>query len=174
MQCDLYNKICTSNITGWYYGKTAGLFGTYNNEQDDDMLMSTRRTTTDMNEFTRSWEIGTDCAGSRNLARTIPTTNNQEIQSVCEAYFKDKNSIFRPCFGQVAPETYLSMCISDVQQDYSRRSTKEKVCPVSAAYLAECKLKGVDLSQDASCSEYKYIVSSSFIYTCFVLKTHCL
>ena len=152
--CDMYNKICTANMTGWYYGKTAGLWGTYNNEGDDEMLTSDRRTVTDMNEFTRSWEIGTDCAGSRNMARHIPTTRNPEIQAVCERYFKNPKSIYRPCFGQVDPKVYLDTCISDVQQDYSRRPMQEKVCGVTAAYVAECKLKGVDMSQASECGEF--------------------
>lgn len=34
--CDLVHDSCTLHVSGWYFGKMAGLFGSYNNEQSDD------------------------------------------------------------------------------------------------------------------------------------------
>merc|ERR1719454_635716 len=36
--CELPHNICTVNVSGWYYGKTAGLLGTYDNEHSNDFM----------------------------------------------------------------------------------------------------------------------------------------
>ncbi|XP_033730410.1 uncharacterized protein LOC117319770, partial [Pecten maximus] len=48
-------------LSGWYYGKTGGLLGTYNNERYDDMMMASRQLTNDVTSFTDSWEVNDRC-----------------------------------------------------------------------------------------------------------------
>ncbi|KAH6941668.1 hypothetical protein HPB50_022254 [Hyalomma asiaticum] len=38
VSCHLYYDVCTVKINGWYFGNTAGLLGTYNNERGDDLM----------------------------------------------------------------------------------------------------------------------------------------
>ncbi|KAK2701716.1 hypothetical protein QYM36_019643, partial [Artemia franciscana] len=42
VECNLYRDTCTVHITGWSFGKTAGLFGIYNYEASDDLTMPNR------------------------------------------------------------------------------------------------------------------------------------
>lgn len=49
----------TININGWYYGKTAGLLGTYDNEPSNDFLSSFGKPIDSIDRFTKTWDIGT-------------------------------------------------------------------------------------------------------------------
>ncbi|KAJ8315904.1 hypothetical protein KUTeg_006538 [Tegillarca granosa] len=49
------------NVSGWYFGKTGGLLGTLNNERHDDLMMSNKKTTTDVNALVDSWEVDSNC-----------------------------------------------------------------------------------------------------------------
>ena len=46
-------------LSGWYYGKTSGLFGTLDNEASNDLMTSYGRPVNNANRFARTWDIGT-------------------------------------------------------------------------------------------------------------------
>ncbi|XP_069109750.1 uncharacterized protein, partial [Argopecten irradians] len=48
-------------LSGWYFGKTGGLLGTYNNERRDDLMMPSRQLTNDVTSFADSWEVNDRC-----------------------------------------------------------------------------------------------------------------
>ncbi|XP_060076382.1 zonadhesin-like [Ylistrum balloti] len=48
-------------LSGWYYGKTGGLLGTYDNERHNDMMMSSRQLTSDITSFVDTWEVKDRC-----------------------------------------------------------------------------------------------------------------
>ncbi|XP_069105771.1 uncharacterized protein [Argopecten irradians] len=48
-------------LNGWYYGKTGGLLGTYDNERHNDMMMSSRQITSDVTTFADTWEVKDRC-----------------------------------------------------------------------------------------------------------------
>lgn len=51
----------TVKINGWYYGKTGGLLGVYDNEQSNDLMTPFGKTLekNDVDRFAKTWEIGT-------------------------------------------------------------------------------------------------------------------
>lgn len=53
--CDNVHEFCTVEMSGFYFAKTGGLFGTYNNEPLDDFTTSENQNTTDVLEFANSW-----------------------------------------------------------------------------------------------------------------------
>ena len=53
---DLY----TVTINGWYFGKTGGLLGSYDNEPSNDMITSYGRRIDSVNRFARTWDIGVE------------------------------------------------------------------------------------------------------------------
>ncbi|OWF36770.1 Apolipophorin [Mizuhopecten yessoensis] len=48
-------------LSGWYYGKTGGLLGTYDNERHNDMMMPSRQLATDVTSFADTWEVNERC-----------------------------------------------------------------------------------------------------------------
>ncbi|XP_064626174.1 apolipophorins-like [Lineus longissimus] len=151
MTCDMANDICTFNVTGWYFGKMAGLLGTYNNEQYDDKLTADRRIEDNVEQFARSWEVGSYCHVSRNIARQVTTTKGSESDKLCRKYFEYSKSVFRPCFKQVDPAPHLVNCISDIEQDSTSRTIEEKGCGTFTGYVAECRRLGVPIRVPQTC-----------------------
>jgi hypothetical protein len=46
------------DISGWYFGKTAGLLGTYDNEPSNDMMTAYNQPTENVRRFVSTWEVG--------------------------------------------------------------------------------------------------------------------
>ncbi len=69
--CDLVHDMCSVNVTGWYYGKTGGLFGTFDNEPSNDFMMAERKKTTATEEFANSWAIGNGCRAVNHARITV-------------------------------------------------------------------------------------------------------
>jgi len=151
MKCDMKNDICTFEITGWYFGRVAGLLGTYNNEQYDDKLTADRRIVDDIEQFARSWEVGRICHVSRNVARKATTAKGSETDKICRQYFENSDSVFRPCFKQVDPVPYLNNCISDIELDTSLKTVEEKGCGIFSSYVSSCQKRGVPIRVPPLC-----------------------
>ena len=73
--CDLPHELCSVNVTGWYYGKTAGLLGTYDNEPRTDLMKSDRSMATSVEELANSWTVGRRCRVVNN-AKQVPILSN--------------------------------------------------------------------------------------------------
>ncbi len=102
ISCDISNDLCSIELPGWYFGKTAGLLGTYNNEASDDLTKSDKTRARNLHEFAASWEISQKCQSSQNLATT--TTSKP---ARCTELFENMASPLRPCFRIVSsPQSY--------------------------------------------------------------------
>lgn len=53
--CDNMHGLCTVDMSGHYFAKTGGLFGTYNYEPLDDFTTSTNTNSSDVSAFANSW-----------------------------------------------------------------------------------------------------------------------
>lgn len=95
---DIRLGLYTLDISGWYFNKVAGMFGTYNYEPSDDMTMYNMARTDNIEEFATSWWTASSvCKSHRNFAPTHSIPDSQE----CNKYFVNNNSPFRNCFRQV-------------------------------------------------------------------------
>ena len=47
-------------LNGYYYGKTNGLFGSYDNEPSNDFMTSFGKVTTSPERFAKTWDVGTE------------------------------------------------------------------------------------------------------------------
>ncbi|XP_011501595.1 PREDICTED: uncharacterized protein LOC105365190 [Ceratosolen solmsi marchali] len=128
LECNLKYDLCTLELAGWYYGKTAGLLGTMNNEQIDDFLTSNGRVEQNIGRFAQSWSLELDeCTNSENLA----VTRSSDIESdFCRELFTNKSSEFSACFGIVDSAAYRSMCANSVNE--------REACGVAMSYLQTC------------------------------------
>ncbi|KAJ8305570.1 hypothetical protein KUTeg_016115 [Tegillarca granosa] len=141
---DLIHEHFIIGISGWYFGKVAGLLGTYNNEQYDDMVLINGQLTSDMEQFKSSWEVSRKCRGDRNLATEIPVTESAQGYAQCSALFKNNDSPVRPCYKQVDPEHFMHMCMGHMLEN-------EDICKSSSLYVQSCRLQGVNLQLPQQC-----------------------
>jgi len=145
---DVEFDACTIEIAGWFFGKTAGLLGTYNNEPSDDFTTSDRKKVTDVKEFAQSWEVSESCRNHANKATTVQPVPGSRSFRVCEDLFKSTESPFRKCFKQVTPEPFFRMCVHDAENDLEN---KRSVCKAAALYVRHCRVKDVPLSMPDKC-----------------------
>lgn len=87
LNCNLQFDYCWFELSGWYFGKTAGILGTINNEIYDDFLTSKHVITKDPTEFKKSWSLtkhgsNEQCKQELNEEPHLPVSN--ELLNICE------------------------------------------------------------------------------------------
>jgi hypothetical protein len=147
VECDNDHGLCTVEMSGYYFAKTGGLFGTYDNEPADDFTMSNNRNTSDVVEFANSWT--SSCTG-RNTAQTFTATKGTKEYEACAAVFMNSASAMSPCFGVVDPEAAFHNCITDMSKDVTLTS-KNGPCKAVKFYQAECEFAGISVSEPKHC-----------------------
>ncbi|XP_078656508.1 apolipophorins-like isoform X3 [Branchiostoma floridae x Branchiostoma belcheri] len=150
--CDLTHDLCNVQVSGWYFGKTAGLFGIYNNEKNDEFTSSDGTKTQDLLQFTSSWDVSKSCRRNRNKARTCsPGPQDSRAEQVCRQMFKDQSSPLRRCFNIVDVTPFHDMCKSDVCENQNSVNPSTLPCNVTAAYIEQCRKAGVPLNMPKMC-----------------------
>jgi len=149
--CDLPHDHCTVAVSGWYYGKTAGLLGTYDNEPSNDFTTIDRSQAERPEQLADGWTVGTKC---RPINRAIATTTvdpNTRRYRACAAHFLDMTSPFRACYRSVDPAPFLRMCLAAVPAGDNSLEAQENVCDTDAAYVRECRSREVHLRLPSQC-----------------------
>ena len=103
VMCDHSIQLYTVQVNGWYFNKMAGLFGNFNHEPVDDMLMSNNKYTNDLEQFAQSWSVSRECKSHRNFAPSHMVPENRD----CAHFFLHTDSPFRYCFRQVSILPYF-------------------------------------------------------------------
>lgn len=133
------NLICLRQ--GWYFGKTAGLWGTMNNEPYDDFLTSTKHRSkrSEIADFVKSWSIDQGSCGSEqgNVTTSSRAPPSDDIRMLCEAIFSSKVSPFVTCFSRVSSEPFLSMCLES--------TSEEEACTTVVSYMNLCSYSNTPL-----------------------------
>ncbi|KAG7207006.1 hypothetical protein KM043_000897 [Ampulex compressa] len=145
LECNLKFSLCTLELSGWYYGKTAGILGTMNNEQMDDAVGPNGIIESEIGTFARGWSIDGDegCAESSNLA--IATKHEDSVVSVfCEQLFVNGSSEFGSCFAVVDPGNYYSMCLTSFGES--------EACTVAISYMQFCTFHDIYLRIPDMCT----------------------
>ena len=148
VSCDVANDMCMLNISGWYYNKVAGLFGTYTNEKVDDMMTSDARIVNNVDDFTHSWVSGR-CRNVENRARAW----DSQSKVACQKLFNNNQSQFRRCYKVVNPSPFLQMCANDVIDDVTNKGDERSACKAAAMYVMACKKEGVPLRLPRTCGK---------------------
>ncbi|KAL2717243.1 hypothetical protein V1478_012943 [Vespula squamosa] len=129
LECNLKFDLCTVELSGWYYGKTAGLLGTMNNEKIDDSITSSGIMTKDIDRFAQSWSIESSCKKKVYSPNNTEGTNDH-ISSFCRELFVNQTSEFSSCFAVFDPKEYAKMCL--------RSTTESEACTIAIAYMQVC------------------------------------
>jgi len=144
MQCNLKFDVCTFSLSGWYFGRTAGVFGTMDNEPSTDFLTSKKTIESDLGIFARSWALEPQkCASSENFALDLQQPD-PTLLNLCETFFKSKTSQFSCCFPVVDPMPFLKMCLNSKGQDI-KGSDNKGPCTAAMAYLQACLMENTPL-----------------------------
>jgi len=154
--CSMSTEICTVRMSGWYYGKTGGLLGTYDYEPTTDMTAPTGKRMEDIERFANTWEVAKTCSDRTNYAKSfhkIQSIETTTAYATCRALFMDYSSTLRPAFRVLDPANYMNMCINDVfEHQNNEEMMRTKACISVAAYMAEAEMGfNIMLEAPASC-----------------------
>lgn len=151
VRCNLEFDVCSIELSGWHFGKIAGVLGTMNNEKFDDLTMSDNEISNDHSELTESWKLP-----SCSAVETKPRANNkiERNQKSCDVYFKQKTSYFATCFSIVDPDPFHEICLSlGALPRYliSSDSSEKASCTAGIAYIEACNAQNVPLRVPDTC-----------------------
>jgi hypothetical protein len=151
VDCNLYFDRCTVNVTGWYYSKTGGLLGTYNNEPADDFTTAEKRRVANPEQVADSWTVGQRCRPD-NYAVDVDPEPYTDAYQLCAKMFEENSSPFRPCYYVVDPTPFQKMCENDMMKlSENRRPTEQDGCNAGAFYVDVCRREGVNIRVPHSC-----------------------
>ena len=167
--CDFPHDHCSISVSGWYYGKMAGLLGTYDNEPSNDLTTIDSAISDKPEIFADSWSVGTPKCRPVNRAINVPIDTETKNYKMCADLFKEQSSPFRSCFKVVDPEKYLKMCVQDMPISDNREELPEDVCRVAAAYYHECRRHEVHVRLPKECGESTF----KFAYTGNLPRSSC-
>jgi len=158
VSCSMKTEICTVAVSGWYFGKTGGLLGTYDYEPSTDTTNPMGKRLEDIERFANTWEVAKTCSDKANHAKAFHQVAN--IQSttayqVCSDLFLDDSSALRPAFRNLDVTPFMNMCVNDVFEWQNHPEAEmmmaKKACTAVAAYMAEANVKGIALKAPAIC-----------------------
>lgn len=144
LKCNIQFDYCALEMAGWYFGKTAGLLGTMNNERYDDYLMANNKITSDQQAFVNSWMLeGCDRPVPVQSVKHIMETASMEVISLCDSFFKNRVSYFAPCFPVIDPTPFYEMCLdlgmnSASNVVYDDHPSQRGFCTATLAYIDVC------------------------------------
>ena len=158
ISCNLPYDSCKIEVSGFYFGRTAGLLGTYDNEPSTDMMMTSKLQASSPEELANSWTVGRRCS-IRNNAHidAYPSTMRA---NACRKLFVENSSAFRPCYRVVDPSAAMKMCIDKPLGASNSLESETDVCQSAHFYTEDCKAHGVSLNMPEECGKYIYISMS--------------
>ena len=148
--CNAVFNVCTFTISGWYFGKTGGLLGIYDNEPSNDWMNPEREVTSDLEDFVSSWVLNKDKRCSVEVSQDMTPRTSEELDA-CSYIFESEDSPLMPCFKTIDPRPFNRMCLRDMDSFKNRPDKRNGVCPSAAAYIEQCKSSGVELWMPAQC-----------------------
>lgn len=148
LNCNLQFDFCWFEISGWYYGKTAGVMGTMNNEIYDDFLTSDHIITSDENKFKQSWALK-KCKHDFDDKVSMGSISNK-LLNICDTYFRSKLSPFANCFATVDSMPFYEMCLdmgsnSITNFIQNEHPAQNGACAVALAYMESCNQESLPL-----------------------------
>lgn len=162
--CDLPHDHCMLAVSGWYYGKTAGLFGTYDNEPSNDFTKSDTTLSTTPETIAESWTIGQRCRPINRAVIVQPDMTTRRYRACAELFTEARSSMFRSCFKVVDPSSYMTMCLNDAPAGDNSLEAETDVCRTAAAYVHECRRREVHLRMPKRCVRCEVPTTNKVFY----------
>lgn len=156
VSCNAAYNVCSFTISGWHFGKTGGLLGTYDNEPANDWMTPHRKVVSSLGDFASSWSLN-GCSHvvpeepeDDQVAAALFSAANGEVEA-CGSTFVSNDSALMPCFSAVDPGPFLQMCLTDMRLSKNKADKRSGVCPAAAAYIHQCRQYGVELWMPGLC-----------------------
>ncbi|KAF7992093.1 hypothetical protein HCN44_001418 [Aphidius gifuensis] len=160
LKCNLKYDVCIIELSGWYFGKTAGLLGTMNNEKWDDTLSSNGRVIIDnIKKFAKSWSLPSTASADNNLNFSdnlaIIGEYDYESYSYCKNLFLNSSSEFVDCFAVIDTHDYAVAC-------KSVRSISE-TCTLAIGYMQICGFYNTYLRIPDTCTSCPMMIDGTTV-----------
>ncbi|XP_063867870.1 uncharacterized protein LOC135104399 [Scylla paramamosain] len=163
-----------------FRGETAGLCGTFTDNQRDDFLTPQGDIEQNAIAFANKWKTSERCENQPQAEETRPCETHVQNKAVAEKFCaKIKSSLFAKCHLEVDPEPYYRDCLYDMCSCETKLDGC--LCPILAAYSKECARKGITIDWRAEVREcgvhctggQKYqVCGNSCARTCLDLATN--
>lgn len=151
IRCNLEHDICTLELSGFYFAKTGGLLGSFNNEPAMDKINPQNEMMENVEEFASSWRVGDKSCKATNVAKQ--SADEPIIREACGKLFESSESPLRSCFGLITPRPFFDMCVNDLTYVRRENERQKRSCTAVAAYLERCREEGVDLRMPSYCGK---------------------
>ncbi|XP_066155546.1 uncharacterized protein Apoltp [Euwallacea fornicatus] len=145
LECNVKFQICILEVSGWHYGRTTGLLGSYNNEPSDDFSTPNRSRldVEDLTIFGDSWRINEPCA-----TKTFPDLYSgnlppKSVQTLCHEFFQSKISDLSTCFARVPKHNFMRICMNS--------TNALEACRSAIGYIEMCHRQNTPLKIPDSC-----------------------
>uniref|UniRef100_A0A671TTV8 VWFD domain-containing protein n=1 Tax=Sparus aurata TaxID=8175 RepID=A0A671TTV8_SPAAU len=137
-----------------YLGKTCGLCGNFNGNQNDDFQTPSGMAVSTPDEFGTSWKVAGNYTCSDGCGSSCPQcTNELPARAQCEV-IQAADGPFSFCHEQVDPAPYFNDCVFDVCVSENRG--KDLLCRDIQAYVSACQSANVQIypwRQNTTCSK---------------------
>lgn len=153
VRCNLEFDVCSIELSGWFFGKIAGVLGTMNNERFDDLTTSDNMITPEENEFIDSWKLPS-CSDREMKLMNSNNALSEGLKQNCEMFFKQKTSYFATCFTIVDPDPFFETCMnigSLPRYQVSSEASVKAACTSGIAYIEACSIQNVPLRVPDTC-----------------------
>lgn len=159
MTCSLSYSVCTVGVSGWHFGKVAGILGTYDNEPSNDFQSPDGSQIRDVSAFAYSWRVGGNSGSCRMKNYAKDETELVDSDGICGDLLQKRSSPLRPCFNTVDTQVFLEMCVYDVSKNVNSAHRAEAACFAMNAYVTECQKNKVDVWMPPNCGKTTSITS---------------
>ncbi|ODN05278.1 Apolipophorin [Orchesella cincta] len=160
--CTLSPSVCTFSTSGWYYGKLAGLLGTYDNEPINDFRSPDGQIISDVPTFAYSWRVGKHRNQCRMKNFAKEEAEFTDVDNICYDLLANRASPLRPCFNTVDTTIFMEMCKYDISKNINNANRAESACTSMSAYVTECQKHNIDVWMPPTCVRCKLEDGTAF------------
>lgn len=153
IKCNLEYDVCSIEISGWYFGKIAGVLGTMSNEKYDDRTNSDNVLALSDKDFIDSWKILMSCTELETKSPNFKNNFTAKFEKNCDLFFKQKTSYFAACFDMIDPIPFYNICIRlrDMPRYETSETSEKTACTAGVAYIEACSIQNVPLRVPDTC-----------------------
>lgn len=150
LSCNVQFDLCWFEVSGWYFGKTAGVLGIMNNEIYDEFTTSKNEITKNPTEFTDSWSV--EQCRQKMKAVSLKPSVPESVSKVCDYYFK--SGMLSACADTVPIQPFYDICLdlgsnsNDVRPGHP---ANKGACTAALAYIEACTSAKIPLRVPDQC-----------------------
>lgn len=134
----------TVTLPGNYRGRTCGLCGNFNNNQEDEFQLPDGNSTQDLQTFGAAWKVsvpGVVCEDGCSGDLCPKCDDLEALESKC-TIITNLNGPFASCHTVIDPVPYFRDCVYDICM---AKSDQSMLCHSISAYMLDCQNFGAKI-----------------------------